>query len=197
MNLNKRSAETETETETETLASSPTAKRNRRDPDPDEDEMDGSSSQESKEELIEAAMDIVEGVVLRSASGIVDGLKASYDKDIYSDVLHAECSKGVADLGMSLLVERTVLVPIVGLGRVVGVLKVPYVFYTKSGRALLLLEVKAKKGALKECDMETLGCAVEQIALATGGERPRAMLVNFCSGVHTTMVMQCDGTISN
>jgi hypothetical protein len=154
-------------------------------------------SGESKEELISAAMDIVEGVVLRSANNITDELKASYEKDIYSEVVYTECIKGIAELDMGLRIERTVVIPIKGLGRIAGSLKVPFAFYTKSGRVLLLLDVKTKKTVLKESDMENLGCAVEQTALCSGGERPRAMLLNFCSGVHSSMVMQCDGTISN
>jgi hypothetical protein len=164
----------------------------------DEDtEDDIGPETDSTETMIQSAMDVVEGVVLRSAGMITEQLKASYDKEVYSDVLYAECCRGADELGIGLRVERNVLIPIIGLGRMVGTLKLPFAFYTKSGRSLLLLEVKTKKSPVKEADMENLGCAVEQIALANGDSRPRAMLINFSSGVHATMVMQCDGTISN
>jgi hypothetical protein len=136
-------------------------------------------------------------VILRSANNITDTLKASYDKDVYSDVLYAECIKGIAEIGMDLRVERTVIIPIKCLGITAGIIKVPFVFYTKSGRALLFLEVKNKKTSIKESDMEILACAVEQNAFSSDGERPRAILLNFCSGIHSSMVMHCDGTISN
>ena len=163
-----------------------------------DEDVQGTARTESREELMTSAMDIVEGVVLRSANRITDELKASYDKDVYADVLYAECNKGIGELCMDLIIERHVIVPIRGLGRIAGSLKVPFLFSTKSGKPLLLLEVKTKKTALKEADMETLGCVVEQIALSgEHGLRPRAMLLNFCAGVHSSMVMQCDGTISN
>lgn len=158
--------------------------------DEDEEGMD-------EQGLVTAAMDIVEGLVLQSSTAVVEVLKASYEKDVYADVLYAEFHRSVAEMTMGLRVERNVIVPIVGLGRVVGTLKIQFAFFTGSGRPLLLVEVKTKKTSVKECDMEGLGCAVEQMALATGKQRPRAMIVNFSAGTHTSMVMHCDGTITN
>ena len=158
----------------------------------------GVSTVEDTHTLVSQAMDVVESVVNRCADLIMQDLKASYEKEVYADLLFAECNAAIAELSIAVRLEKNILVPIFGLGRALGMLKVPFAFYSKSGRPLLLLEVKTKKTALKEADLETMGCMVEQIARSSEQcQRPRAMLVNFAFGLHSSMVLHTDGNITN
>ena len=163
---------------------------------------------EEDEELVRAATDVIEGMVLRLAGNIVSELKASYDMSVYSDVLYATAYRGVSDLKLGMCIERNAVVPIQVKGRVYGSIKVPFLFTTTTGRPLLAMEVKTKRTPLKDADMDTLRCAVEQLGIQQARIRgtaemplttdiPRAMVLNFSGGVQSSMVMQCDGTVSN
>lgn len=158
----------------------------------------GVSTVDDTHTLVSQAMDVVESVVNRCANHIMQDLKASYEREVYADLLFSECNAAIAELNIAVRVEKNILVPIIGLGRALGILKVPFAFYSKSGRPLLLLEVKTKKTALKEADLETMGCMVEQISRSTEQcHRPRAILVNFAFGVHSSIVLHTDGNITN
>ena len=162
---------------------------------------------EEDEELVRAATDVLEGMVLRLAGKIISELKASYDMSVYSDVFYATAHRGVSDFNLGMCIERNVVVPIQAMGRVYGSIKVPFLFTTATGRPLLALEVKTKRTPLKDTDMDSLRCAVEQLGIQQARARgaaepplttdmPRAMVLNFSGGAQSSMVMQRDGTVS-
>jgi len=151
-----------------------------------------------KEDLFEAAVCCVESVISKAATSVTAVLTAPYDTCVFADTMFNRCSEAILELNLGFRVERAVIVPVVAFERIVGVLKIPFVFYTKSGRALMLLEIKTKRTALKEVDVENCQCAAEQLQESDeDGFRPRSMIVNFSSGEHSVMTLLSDGTIRN
>jgi hypothetical protein len=161
--------------------------------------------------LLQQTAEILEGLVLNTCKTIVGELLGCYDTTLYSDVFADLAGSAVSGLSVGICLERNVVIPIVVKGRNFGSLKVPFIFRSSSGRPLLILEIKTKRTALKDTDMDSLRCAAEQLglqqALVFRGERalsfvqlvdkPCAMVVNFAAGLQTSMVMQRDGTVSS
>jgi hypothetical protein len=174
------------------------------------DEPDVEAPPEDQDELVSQATDVVEGVVLRVAGKIINELRASYETCVYSDVFFIGMLTAIDELKMNLHIERNVVMPIYFSGRACGSLKAPFVVSLSSGKPLLALEVKTKRTALKESDMDNIRCVVEQMGIQSSTKRrytpdtfpsehdiPRAMLLNFSGGTQTSMILHSDGTVSN
>lgn len=147
------------------------------------------------QEILTAAIDATEQMIVRVASKVVGDLKAPYDTHIFADIMYYYLMEAISELQVKIRVDRNVIVPISAHGRTVGNLKVPFVFQTSSGkRNLLVMEIKTKRSALKDTDLDSLHCAVEQMCQQS--ERTRAIVLNFAGGEYSSIVMQEDGTIT-
>ncbi len=142
------------------------------------------------------ATDTVEGIVLRAAARVTSELKASYEKDVFADLIMHECLRGIHELNAGIRLERSSVVALKAFGRTFGCMKVPFIFYTQRDCPLLIFEVKTKRSALKDIDIEGLACIAEQIGLEKKRMRPRALVLNFAAGEYTSIVLQKDGTIN-
>jgi hypothetical protein len=151
-----------------------------------------------KQDLFDAAVCCVESAIVKAAKDVASVLTAPYDTSVFADTIYSRCSDEIAALNVDIRIEKNCLVPVVAFGKVVGFLKIPICFSTQAGRVLMLLEIKTKRAALKELDLENFLCAAEQISLTDKeGFRPRSMIVNFSSGEHSIMTLLSDGSIRN
>ena len=151
-----------------------------------------------KQDLFDAAVCCVESVILKAAKDVTSVLTAPYDTSVFADTIYSRCSDALTSLNVDIRIERNCLVPVVAFEKIVGILKIPICFSTKAGRTLMLLEIKTKRTALKEVDLENFQCAAEQISLTDReGFRPRSMIINFSAGEHSIMTLLSDGSVRN
>ncbi len=145
---------------------------------------------------VNASSDLVQDAIHRAAAEVTATLKASYDTYVFAEAVCKVAQQILKDADPTIVLEKSMPVPIWVKGRFIGLVKVPYAFMDSSDKPLLLFEVKTKKTALKETDLEDLGCAVEQLARLNAGERPRAMVLNFAQESSSSLVLHEDRTVT-
>ena len=108
--------------------------------------------------------DIVEDV-RGCAITVAQELKASYDASVYYDALEIVLCEKFKGCGMVVKRGLTVPIGIFGHKHLLGNIKIPLAICDAMDdmRPVVLLEIKAKKAQLKEADLETMRCCVEQI----------------------------------
>ena len=144
--------------------------------------------------------DLVEDVRC-CANTVAQELKASYDASVYYDALELTLCEKFKGCGMVVKRGLTIPIGIFGHKHVLGNIKIPLAICDAADdmRPVILLEIKSKKAQLKEADLETMRCCVEQItnmcAKATPFIIPTCMVIKMLGGHVEALIIDDTGQV--
>ena len=135
------------------------------------------------------------------ANTVAQELKASYDASVYYDALELTLCEKFKGCGMVVKRGLTIPIGIFGHKHVLGNIKIPLAICDAADdmRPVILLEIKSKKAQLKEADLETMRCCVEQItnmcAKATPFIIPTCMVIKMLGGHVEALIIDDTGQV--